>query len=96
MTLQVLPHTAATVPNFGRQVSTQSFAALSGFHSALFHVLLGISRQFLLNVPMARTEPGGVWYPVYSTEDVGGSYWLPCWDVPQRWQVLNGVVEGLA
>lgn len=60
VTLQVLSHTAAAVPNFGRQASTQSFAAGSGFHSVLFHVHLGISRQFLLNVLMAQTEPGRV------------------------------------
>lgn len=43
---------------------------------------------------MAQTEPGRVGFaPV---EDVGGRYWLPCWDVPQGCQVLNGVVESLA
>lgn len=96
VTLQVLSHTPATVPNFGRQVSTQSFAAGSGFRSALFHVPLGISRQFLLHVLMAQTGTGGVWCLVCSIEDVGGGSWLPFWDVPQGWQMLNGLVESLA
>lgn len=61
VTLQVLSHTG-TVENFGRLVSTQSFAASSGFHSTLFHVRLGISRQFLPNVLMAQWETGRVWF----------------------------------
>lgn len=49
-------------PIFGRQVSTQSFAAGSEFPSALFHVHLGISRQFLRSVFRAQMESGRVWF----------------------------------